>query len=194
MGMPRFFVGTPVPKKGNECSYKLLTRFHGQPYIRYKVLDGTVFLRTWLSVETLTTRFAAMIVGVGHDVFEVTRMEAELQREGPPFRDELFTPREIAYCEAKRYPARHFAARFAAKEAVFKALGEDVSRGQRWREVEIYNEGTGKPRVLLHGGTGDLARGRHIDAVLLSLSHTAELAAATVVLESRQADASTGER
>jgi len=75
-----------------------------------------------------------------------------------------------------------------------KALGTDLPRGQRWREVEIYNEPTGKPRVLLHGGTGDLARGRHIDAVLLSLSHTAELAAATVVLESREADASTGER
>jgi holo-[acyl-carrier protein] synthase len=135
-----------------------------------------------------------MIVGVGHDVFEVSRMEAELRMEGPPVRDDLFTPGEIAYCEAKRYPARHFAARFAAKEALFKALGTGIPRGQRWREVEICNEPSGKPRVLLHGPTGDLVRGRHIDAVLVSLSHTAKLAAATVVLESREPGTPTGER
>jgi len=135
-----------------------------------------------------------MIVGVGHDVLEVSRMEAELRTEGPPVRDDLFTPGEIAYCEAKRYPARHFAARFAAKEALFKALGTEVPRGQRWREVEICNEPTGKPTVLLHGWTGDLVRGRHIDSVLLSLSHTAELAAATVVLESRETGTPPGER
>jgi holo-[acyl-carrier protein] synthase len=135
-----------------------------------------------------------MIVGVGHDVFEVARMEAELRREGPPFRDSLFTAAEVAYCEAKRYPARHFAARFAAKEAVFKALGEDPARGPRWREVEICNETTGKPRVVLRGDTRNLARGRHIDAVLLSMSHTAELAAATVVLESRDPQTQSGER
>ena len=121
-------------------------------------------------------------------------MEAELRTEGPPVRDDLFTPGEIAYCEAKRYPARHFAARFAAKEALFKALGTGVPRGRRWREVEICNEPTGEPRVFLHGPTGDLVRSRHIDAVLVSLSHTAELAAATVVLESRETGTPPGER
>jgi holo-[acyl-carrier protein] synthase len=135
-----------------------------------------------------------MIVGVGHDVFEVSRMEAELCTEDRPVRDDLFTPGEIAYCEGKRYPARHFAARFAAKEALFKALGTGTTRGQLWREVEICNEPTGRPRVLMHGSTRDLVRSRHIDAVFVSLSHTAELAAATVVLESREADTRTGER
>ena len=135
-----------------------------------------------------------MIVGVGHDVFEVARMEDELQREGESLKDAVFTAGEVAYCEGKRYPARHFAARFAAKEAVFKALGADPSVGQRWCEVEICNEASGKPHVLLHGGTRGLAHDRGVDAVLLSLSHTAELAAATVVLESRESRAMNRER
>ena len=113
-------------------------------------------------------------------------MEAELRTKGASLTDELFTPDEVAYCEGKRYPARHFAARFAAKEAVFKALGADPAKGHSWREVEIRNEATGQPHVLLHGDTRGLARGRRVDTVLLSLTHTAELAAATVVLESRE--------
>jgi holo-[acyl-carrier protein] synthase len=159
-----------------------------------RVPGSNSLLSKQLSGEIATTRLAAMIVGVGHDVFEVARMEAELGREGPPFRDGLFTAAEVAYCEAKRYPARHFAARFAAKEAVFKALGEDPARGPRWREVEIFNEATGKPRVVLHGKTRDLARDRQVDAVLLSMSHTADLAAATVVLESRSPQTRSRER
>ena len=126
-----------------------------------------------------------MIVGIGHDVFEVARMEAELRREGAPFREDVFTPHEISYCERKRYPARHFAARFAAKEAVFKALGTGFNRGLSWREIEIRNEASGQPRVVLNGWARDLARDRGVGAVLLSMSHTAELAAATVVLESQ---------
>jgi len=134
-----------------------------------------------------------MIVGLGHDVFEVARMEAELRTKGASLTDELFTPDEVAYCEGKRYPARHFAARFAAKEAVFKALGADPAKGHSWREVEIRNEATGQPHVLLHGDTRGLARGRRVDTVLLSLTHTAELAAATVVLESRELQTSARE-
>lgn len=135
-----------------------------------------------------------MIVGLGHDVFEVARMEDELRREGDSLKSALFTAAEVAYCEGKRYPARHFAARFAAKEALLKALGADPSIGQHWCEVEICNEASGKPRVLLHGGVRELAHERCVDAVLLSLSHTAGLAAATVVLESREARAMTEER
>lgn len=135
-----------------------------------------------------------MIVGVGHDVFEVARMEEELRREGESLKDTVFTAAEVAYCERKRYPARHFAARFAAKEALFKALGADPSIGQSWCEVEIHNEASGKPHVLLHGGVKELADKRRVDAVLLSLSHTAGLAAATVVLESREGRATNEER
>jgi holo-[acyl-carrier protein] synthase len=177
-----------------ECLRKLLTQLHGQPYIRSGARDSRPFLRKRLSAETITTRIVAMIVGVGHDVFQVARMEAELRTQGTHLRDALFTPAEVAYCEAKRYPAQHFAARFAAKEAFFKALGTDPVGGQPWREVEIRNEPSGRPCILLHGPTHDLACERHVGAVLLSLSHTAELAAATVLLESREVRAMTEER
>jgi holo-[acyl-carrier protein] synthase len=64
-----------------------------------------------------------MIVGIGVDLFSVTRAEDEIDRPDHGMRDQVFTPEEIAYCESKRYPGQHYAARFAAKEAVFKALG-----------------------------------------------------------------------
>jgi holo-[acyl-carrier protein] synthase len=134
-----------------------------------------------------------MIAGLGHDVFEVARMEAELCRGGSGL-PEVFTAAEAAYCEARRYPARHFAARFAAKEAVLKALGADPTRGPRWREVEIRNAASGQPRVLLHGETGEAAKALRVGEILLSLSHTATLAAATVVLVRADGGPHPGER
>ncbi len=134
-----------------------------------------------------------MIAGLGHDVFAVARMEAELCRGGAGL-PEVFTAAEAAYCEGKRYPARHFAARFAAKEAVLKALGADPARGPRWREVEIRNAASGQPRVLLHGETGEAAKALRVEEILLSLSHTATLAAATVVLVRADGGPHPGER
>ena len=128
-----------------------------------------------------------MIVGIGHDVFEVSRMETELREGGAPFLAAVFTPAEVAYCGAKRYPARHFAARFAAKEAVLKALGADGDRGRAWAEIEVCNDASGRPHVALHGGVQALAQARRVQAVFLSLSHTATLAAATAVLEATDA-------
>jgi holo-[acyl-carrier protein] synthase len=125
-----------------------------------------------------------MIVGIGSDVLEVARMERELRTDGSSFREDVFTPGEIAYCEGKRYPARHFAARFAAKEAVFKALSLDGAGGLRFRNVEVCNDGLGRPRVELSGATRELAESRGVARVFVSLSHTDELATATVVLES----------
>jgi holo-[acyl-carrier protein] synthase len=125
-----------------------------------------------------------MIVGVGHDVFEVARMEAELREGGASLRAALFTPAEVAYCEGKRYPARHFAARFAAKEAVLKALGADPRRGPAWLDIEIVNGASGRPRVLLHRDVRAAAREGGIGEVLLSIAHTAALAAASAVAQS----------
>ena len=123
-----------------------------------------------------------MILGIGTDLLEVARMATELQEKGPGFRERLFTPSEIAYCEAKRYPARHFAARFAAKEALFKALAEGAPAGL-FREVEVERTDGDPPRLVLHGQVRAAADRLGVKTILVSLSHTGGLATASVVLE-----------
>lgn len=127
-----------------------------------------------------------MIVGIGVDVFAIARMTRELAKEPHGLREQLFTPAEIAYCEAKRYPAPHYAARFAAKEALFKALGTVRVDGSSWREAEVRNEPSGQSRLLLHGRLHATAAALHADRVLVSLSHTRTWAVANVVLESSE--------
>jgi holo-[acyl-carrier protein] synthase len=123
-----------------------------------------------------------MILGIGTDLLDVAHMARELEKDGAGFRDTVFTPSEIAYCEAKRYPAQHFAARFAAKEALFKALGGSAS-GDFWHEVEIARADDATPRLLLHGRMKEAAHRLGVTDVLLSLSHTDSLATASVVLQ-----------
>ena len=123
-----------------------------------------------------------MILGIGTDLLDVARMAKELEKEGAGFRDTVFTPSEIEYCEAKRYPARHFAARFAAKEALFKALAGSASR-DFWREVEVVRTLDAPPQLLLHGSVKKAADRLGVTNILVSLSHTDSLAAASVVLQ-----------
>ena len=125
-----------------------------------------------------------MIVGIGVDLFSVPRVEDDLDKGEQGLRDSIFTPEEIAYCQSKRYPAQHFAARFAAKEAVFKALGASGLSGTHWRDVEVRVERNGRSYVLLHGKVKDAADQLHVANVFVSLSHTRDWAVASVVLES----------
>jgi holo-[acyl-carrier protein] synthase len=124
-----------------------------------------------------------MIIGVGTDVLEVARLKRELARKEGLDR-QLFTPGELAYCRDKRYPARHLAARFAAKEAFFKALGAGPADGVGWRDVEVKNRRSGAPLLVLRGQAKRVAARRGVKRALVSLAHTAELATACVVLES----------
>jgi len=125
-----------------------------------------------------------MVLGVGCDILEVSRMERELAREGGGFRDDVFTPTEIAYCGRRQRPARHFAARFAAKEALIKALGGVPESGVHWHEIEIETEPLSIPRLVLAGGMKKFAAGRGIERIQVSLSHTDDLAMAVVITES----------
>jgi holo-[acyl-carrier protein] synthase len=118
----------------------------------------------------------AMSMTVGVDLVDVPRMARIL--DGEHAAERLLTPAEIAYCRSRGVPAQHAAARFAAKEAVLKALGTGLADGLRWTDVEVVNDRAGRPSVRLHGGAGAQAARRGLAAVEISLSHTPELAIA----------------
>ncbi len=121
-----------------------------------------------------------MILGVGVDITEVGRIRTALQnpRTGQRFCARVYTAEEIAYCAKRRNGHESFAARFAAKEAMMKALG----RAFGWREIEVVR-GTGAPAIRLHGRAAMRAEQLGIRHIHLALSHTAELAIAYVVAE-----------
>jgi holo-[acyl-carrier protein] synthase len=123
-----------------------------------------------------------MIVGIGFDLVEIERIRELFRRHPARAGRRLFTRAEMAYCGARSDPAPSLAARFAAKEALLKALGTGWGGGASWQEVEVHSEG-GAPRLILHGHTRRLAAERGALRAHLSLTHTAELAGAYVVLE-----------
>ena len=123
-----------------------------------------------------------MITGIGTDIIEVKRIEERLlKQEG--LKSGLFTPSEIAYCESKKFPHQHYAARFAAKEAFFKAMGTGWRYGMRYTEIEIGNDELGKPFIKTEGKVREEIVKRNITKVHLSISHLKDLANALVVLE-----------
>lgn len=115
---------------------------------------------------------------VGVDLIEIGRVRRALERPG--FRDRCFTATERAYCDSRANPAQHYAARFAAKEAVGKALGFGIARAWAWREVEI--AGRPKPGVTLAGRVRAWAEEQGAGRIDLSMTHSRELAAAVAVL------------
>lgn len=124
-----------------------------------------------------------MILGTGVDLAEVDRIRASIQRYGGRFTGRVFTEREAAYAERKANKYERYAARFAAKEAGMKALGTGWSGGIRWRDLEVTNLPSGRPTLTLHGVAHEVAARLGVRAVHLSLTHTAALALASVVLE-----------
>ena len=124
-----------------------------------------------------------MVLGTGIDIVSVARIEKSVRRYGKRFLNKIFTHSEIAYSRGRAREVEHLAARFAAKEAVLKAFGTGASGGASVREVEVVNDDRGKPEIILHGATLQLARERHVGRVHLSLAHTDEMAAAQVVIE-----------
>jgi len=122
-----------------------------------------------------------MIESVGIDLVEIHRIEAAIERYGDRFTSRVFTPWEIQYCLSKINPIMSFAARFAVKEAVFKAVGTGFAEGVKWTSVEVVNDRSGQPQVRL----GQTIR-NHIGEkkILISLSHSREHAIATAILVS----------
>ena len=124
-----------------------------------------------------------MIVGTGVDLAEVPRIQASIERYGQKFIQRIYTPREIAYVERKANKFERYAARFAAKEAMMKALGRGWSREVSWTEIEVTRERGGRPRIRLHGRTAAYAERLGIRRISLALTHTADTALAEVIAE-----------
>ncbi len=124
-----------------------------------------------------------MILGTGIDLVEIPRLVRSLERYGEQFIRKIFTGEEAAYCEARARRAEHYAARFAAKEAVMKALGTGIARGVGFKTVEVVRESGLAPEVRLYRGARDRADALGVTRIHLSLTHTDQTAAAWVVLE-----------
>jgi len=124
-----------------------------------------------------------MIIGIGTDIVEVPRIAAKLAK-GDGFRNLVFTPFEISYCENQAMPAESYAARFAAKEALLKALGTGWGNGGvNFDEIEIRNDEAGKPQLFLIGNGADRYASAGIRKIWVSLSHEKSAAVAMVILE-----------
>jgi holo-[acyl-carrier protein] synthase len=111
------------------------------------------------------------VIGIGTDIVECLRIAQMIERHGELFVGRVYTDFEIGYCSSRKAATQHYAGRWAAKEAVLKALGTGWRRGISWRDVEIRNDGSGKPTVALRGGARDVVEQLGIREMLISISH-----------------------
>ncbi|HSW38851.1 MAG TPA: holo-ACP synthase [Acidobacteriota bacterium] len=124
-----------------------------------------------------------MIKGTGIDIVEISRFRKVLERSGERFILRVFTEEEQQFCRAHHDPVPHFAVRFAAKEALFKALGTGWAKGVAWRDAEVRRRHREAPVLLLHGEALRLSRAGGVGATHISLSHSQNWVVAMVVLE-----------
>jgi holo-[acyl-carrier protein] synthase len=124
-----------------------------------------------------------MIYGIGVDVVRIRRMDRVIQKWGDRFVERVFTPEEAMICRGRRSPVPAFALRFAAKEAFSKALGVGMKKGVKWRDIEVFNEPSGKPGLRVRGTCYELCLRHGVTGIHLSLSDEDLYAVAMVVLE-----------
>src|ERR1700757_1514961 len=125
-----------------------------------------------------------MIVGTGVDIAETVRIARSLDQHGDRFIKRICTPAEVAYCERFKNRAERYAARFAAKEAAFKALGTGWGKGVRWLDVEITHQTSGKPELALTGRAQEVAKQLGVTRMSVSISHADRYVIAQVIFES----------
>ena len=123
------------------------------------------------------------VIGIGVDLVECDRIQHSLDRFGEKFLRRIFTEGEIEYSMSMKFPARHLAARFAAKEAVSKAFGTGIGKAMGWRNIDIRKKESGEPFLVFSGPAQELATKRGVASALITLSHTDHHAMACVVLE-----------
>ena len=123
------------------------------------------------------------VVGIGVDLVECDRIQKSLDRFGDRFLKRVFTDGEIEYSMSMKFPARHLAARFAAKEAVSKAFGTGIGKSMGWRDIDVRKKESGEPYLVFSGGAESLALARSVANARITLSHTDHHAIAMIVLE-----------
>ncbi len=124
-----------------------------------------------------------MILGVGIDIIEVSRIEGSYAKFGDRFVERILLPEEIRYCLSHRAPGPFLAARFAAKEAISKAFGTGIGAQLGWQDMEVGRKESGEPFVILHNKGTELMATRKAIALRISLSHTQNYATAVAILE-----------
>lgn len=124
-----------------------------------------------------------MVIGIGVDIIEPSRVEGILVRHGERFLKRMYTEGEIAYCEKRRRRIEHYAVRFAAKEAAGKALGTGLSQGITWKDIEVVHDELGAPLLRFHRKAKERADALGVSRMHVSLSHSEQSAVAVVVLE-----------
>jgi len=124
-----------------------------------------------------------MIHGMGTDIIEISRIRNSIQKYSGKFEERVFTPKEIDYCRSKADPFKHFAARFAAKEAVLKSLGTGMAEGITWQDMEILNQESGRPVLSLSGKGQELFNSLKLKDIHISISHDKIYAVAQAIAE-----------
>ena len=123
------------------------------------------------------------VIGIGVDLVECARIQHSIERFGDRFVRRVFTDGEIEYSMSMKFPARHLAARFAAKEAVSKAFGTGIGKAMGWRDIDIHKKPSGEPFLVFCGPAQELAAKRGVTSALVTLSHTEHHAMACIVLD-----------
>jgi len=121
------------------------------------------------------------LVGIGTDIVECLRIGRMIEQHGELFLSRVYTEREVRYCQARKRAVEHFAGRWAAKEAILKCLGSGWRKGLCWTDIEVRNDPSGKPVVLLCGAAKESAQQLRITDILLSISHCRAYATAHAV-------------
>lgn len=132
------------------------------------------------------------VKSLGIDTVECARLKEMLDRHGQRFLDRVFTPAEQAYCVGRKRSIEHLAGRFAAKEAVLKALGTGWRNGISWTDIEVVNMPSGSPRIILTGRCRQVADEQAFASILISISHTSSQAVAVAVAQSESTGGAIG--
>ena len=122
------------------------------------------------------------LLGIGIDVVEVERIGSSMDEFGEKFVNRIFTNAEQEYCKSQKRPAIHYAARFAAKEAIAKAFGTGIGKEISWLDMEIVREDSGEPKVMMSGGGATYAEKLKVADIKISLTHAEHYAAANAVV------------